>query len=84
MMKLRSFAYGMARASSKFNRSPQKKSQPNITVQSMDELVRLAGQSGTLILETVKGDEHQYAIILETGMFSFFVKEKEENELPSE
>ena len=63
---------------------PQKKSQPNITVQSMDELARLAGQSGTLILETVKGDEHQYAIILETGVFTFSAKEKAENELPTE
>ena len=50
----------------------------------MDELARLAGQSGTLILETVKGDEHQYAIILETGVFTFSAKEKAENELPTE
>ena len=62
----------------------QKKSQPGIAVQSMDELARLAGQSGKLILETVKGDEHHFAVILETGTFTFSAKEKAENDLPIE
>ena len=50
---------------------PQKKSQPSITVQSMDELARLAQQAGVLILETVQGNEHRFAVILETGTYTY-------------
>jgi len=63
---------------------PQKKSQPNVVMQSMDELARLAQQSGALILEEVKGNEHQYAVILETGVYTYKAQAKPEIDSPIE
>jgi hypothetical protein len=60
---------------------PQKKSQPSITVQSMDELARLAQQAGVLILETVQGNEHRFTVILETGTYTYTAHVVTENEI---
>jgi signal peptidase I len=62
----------------------QKKSQPGIAVQSMDELARLAQQAGVLILETVQGNEHHFAIILETGMYTYSAHTITENVISEE
>ena len=62
----------------------QKKSQPSIAVQSMDELARLAQQAGVLILETVQGNEHRFAVILETGTYTYTAHAVMENEIPIE
>jgi len=62
----------------------QKKSQPGIAVQSMDELARLAQQSGVLILETVRGNEHHFAVILETGVYTYTAQAVAENDISIE
>lgn len=61
-----------------------KKSHPTIEVQNMDDLARLAQQSGSLILETVQGSEHRFSVILDTTIYSYTARGESEASEPVE
>jgi hypothetical protein len=61
-----------------------KKSHPTIEVQNMDDLARLAQQSGALILETVQGDEHRFSVILDTTIYSYTIRDESKASEPVE
>ncbi|GAB4419644.1 MAG: hypothetical protein Kow002_07410 [Anaerolineales bacterium] len=53
-----------------------KKSQPIIIVRSINDLVRLAQQSGSMILETVHDSEYRFSIILDTAIYSYTIQDE--------
>lgn len=64
------------------NLPTEMKSNPAIEVQNMDDLARLAQQSGVLILETVHGSEHRFSVILNTTIYSYTAQNEPEASEP--